>query len=179
LAGRALHADWRGPEAVPYFLKILMKTLFQTRLSKFALVALLAASAVQAQVPAPGYAVSQRQNVNVSAAEHAHLLTEMNAFLTAVHGINTALAAKDFATVASLATQMGPKGGHEDPVGKALHDTLPKDWFAIAKPTHQAFLGIANEAKTNPSVEAVLAKVNATTAQCVACHSTYRLTIKP
>lgn len=156
-----------------------MKTLFKIRFSNLALTGLLAVSAAQAQVPAPGYAVSQRQNVNVSAAEHAHLLTEMNAFLTAIHKINTALVAKDFATVASLATEMGPKGGHTDPIGKALHDTLPKDWFAIAKPTHQAFLGIANEAKNNPSVEAVLAKVNATTAQCVACHSTYRLSIKP
>ncbi|MFM1979423.1 MAG: hypothetical protein RLZ68_688 [Pseudomonadota bacterium] len=156
-----------------------MKTLFQTRFFKLALLAVLAASAAQAQVPTPIYAVSQRQNVNVSAAEHAHLLTEMNAFLTAIHKINTALVAKDFAMVASLATEMGPKGGHTDPIGKALHDTLPQGWFAIAKPTHQAFLGIANEAKTNPSVEAVLAKMNVTTTQCVACHSTYRLTIKP
>jgi hypothetical protein len=36
---------------------------------------------VQAQTSAAHYAVNQRQQVKVNAVEHAHLLTEMNAFM--------------------------------------------------------------------------------------------------
>lgn len=137
----------------------------------------LFASVVQAQVSS--YAVSQRTAVAVSAVEHAHLLTEMNTFLQTLHDINTALSGKDFERVAVLATAMGPKGGHQDPVGKALHQVLPPDWFAMARPTHQNFLAIATEARQNPKVEAVLSKVAATTQQCVACHAAFRLEIRP
>lgn len=125
------------------------------------------------------YAVAQRQTVEVSAVERAHLLTEMNAFLGAINGINAALSSKDFEQVETLAKAMGPKGGHSDPVAKAVHDKLPSEWFALAKPTHQNFLAIANEARNNPSVEAVLGKVAATTQQCVACHSAFQLTVAP
>ncbi len=125
------------------------------------------------------YAVNQRISVSVSAVEHAHLMTEMNDFLRAIHGINSALAEKDLETVASIAGKLGPKNGKHDAVGKSLHDKLPKEWFAIAKPTHQNFLAIANEAQKKSSVESILAAVNKTTAQCISCHATYRLTIAP
>lgn len=132
---------------------------------------------VQAQTSATDYAVNQRKQVKVSAVEHAHLLTEMNAFMQAIHDINLALAAKDLELVATIATKMGPKKGGHDAVGKAVHDKLPQEWFALAKPTHQNFLGIAKEASQKSSVEAVLGAVAKTTAQCVSCHATYRLVI--
>ena len=119
----------------------------------------------------------QRQSISVTAVEHTHLLTEMNAFMQAIHDINLALAAKDLELVASIATKMGPKKGGHDAVGKAVHDKLPPEWFALAKPTHQNFLGIAKEASQKSSVEAVLGAVAKTTAQCVSCHATYRLVI--
>jgi len=125
------------------------------------------------------YAVNQRISVNVSTVEHAHLMTEMNDFLRAIHGINSALAEKDLETIAAIAGKLGPKNGKHDAVGKSLHDKLPKEWFAIAKPTHQNFLAIANEAQKKSSVESILAAVNKTTAQCISCHATYRLTIAP
>lgn len=128
---------------------------------------------------ASDYAVNQRTTVTVSAVEHAHLMTEMNDFLRAIHGIQTALAEKDLETVAAIASKLGPKNGKHDAVGKALHDKLPKEWFAIAKPTHQNFLATANEAQKKSSVESILGAVSKTTAQCVSCHATYRLTITP
>jgi cytochrome c556 len=137
------------------------------------------ASVAVAQTQASSYAVSQRKAVVVSAVEHAHLLTEMNAFLSTLHDINTALSAKDFERVASLAKAMGPKGGQHDAVGESLHKALPAEWFQLARPTHQAFLAIAQEASQNPTVDAVLAKVAVTTQQCVACHSAFRLEIRP
>jgi hypothetical protein len=134
---------------------------------------------LHAQTSATDYAVNQRQPIQVTAIEHAHLLTEMNAFMRAIHDINTALAAKDLELVARIATQLGPKKGGHDAVGKAVHDKLPSDWFALAKPTHQNFLAIAKEANNPFSVEAVLGAVAKTTAQCVSCHATYRLAITP
>ena len=128
---------------------------------------------------ASSYAVTQRTSITVTAVEHAHLLTEMNGFLNAINDINSALAAKDFGTVAALAEKMGPKGGKHDAVGKLVHDKLPQEWFALAKPIHKNFLAIANEAKSNPKVEAVLARVASTTQQCVACHAMYKLTVAP
>lgn len=152
-------------------------------LSSLCAAVVLTTPAAHAQSPLPGvgsYAVTQRQAIAVTPVEHAHLMTEMNDFMKAVHGIHTALATKDFATVATLATAMGPKGGKHDAVGKAVHDKLPKDWFALAKPTHQAFLAVAQEA-TSPtaSVESVVGKLATTTQQCVACHAAFKLTVAP
>lgn len=140
----------------------------------------LAAWAANSWAQADTYAVNKRKTVAVTAVEHAHLLTEMNTFMDTLHGINTALSDKDFAKVAVLAKAMGPKGGQHDPVGEALHKTLPDDWFALARPTHQKFLAVAQEAQqTNPQVDRVLAQVAATTQQCVACHATFKLSVKP
>ena len=128
---------------------------------------------------APTYAVNQRTPIEVNAVEHAHLLTEMNAFMTALHEINVALAQKDFAKVIRVATAMGPKGGQHDPVGQAVHAKLPPEWFALARPTHQNFMAIAQEARAKPSVDTLLPRLAATSQQCVACHATYRLSVKP
>jgi hypothetical protein len=107
-------------------------------------------------------------------------MTEMNDFMKALHGIHTALAANDLATVISLGTAMGPKGGHHDAVGKAVHEKLPKEWFVLARPTHQAFLSVAQEAaKPGVKIEAVMGKLANTTQQCVACHATFKLTVSP
>lgn len=143
----------------------------------------LAAPVLQAQSPLPeasSYAVNQRQTLRLSAVEHAHLMTEMNDFMKAVHSIHAALAIRDFASVNQIATAMGPKGGKHDAVGKAVHDKLPPEWFALARPTHQQFLAIAREAaRPDTSVEAVLAPLAATTQQCVSCHASFRLSIAP
>jgi cytochrome c556 len=136
-------------------------------------------SSVQAQPAVADYAVTQRKAVQVSALEHAHLMTEMNDFMRAIHGIHTALAAKDLETVAAIAGKLGPKHGSHDAVGKAVHEKLPQEWFALARPTHQNFLAIATEAKKGSSVETILAAVSKTTAQCVSCHSTFRLSVAP
>ena len=133
----------------------------------------------QAQPSAADYAVNQRKAVQVNAVEHAHLMTEMNDFMRAIHGINTALAAKDLETVASIAGKLGPKQGGHDAVGKAVHEKLPQEWFSLAKPTHQNFLAIAAEAQKRSSVEAILAAVSKTTAQCVSCHASFRLSVMP
>jgi hypothetical protein len=142
-----------------------------------------AAMTAHAQSPLPevgSYAVSQRQSIAVTPVEHAHLMTEMNDFMIAVHSIHTALAAKDMATVVRLGNAMGPKGGKHDAVGKAVHDKLPKEWFALARPTHHAFVAVAQEA-ANPAatVESVLGKLAGTTQQCVSCHAAFKLTVAP
>jgi len=156
-----------------------MKTL-QSLLRTLPLVATAALVAPGALAQnTPTYAVNQRVAIEVNAVEHAHLLTEMNAFMQALHEINVALAQKDFAQVIRVATAMGPKGGQHDPVGRAVHAKLPPEWFALARPTHQNFMAIAQEARANPSLEAILPRLAATSNQCVACHATYRLTVKP
>ncbi len=134
---------------------------------------------LRAQTNAADYVVSQRKLIQVSAVEHAHLMTEMNDFMRAIHGIHTALAVKDLEAVALIASKLGPKHGGHDAVGKAVHEKLPQEWFALAKPTHQNFLAIASEAQKKSSVEAILAAVSKTTAQCVGCHASFRLSVTP
>ena len=148
---------------------------FKSLLSLVITSILMLSSELQAQSTAAEYAVNQRQQVKVTAIEHAHLLTEMNAFLRAIHDINTALAAKDLDMVAKIATTMGPKKGEHDAVGKSVHEKLPSEWFALAKPTHQNFLAIAKEASNKASIETVMGAVAKTTAQCISCHATFRL----
>ncbi|ACB33587.1 hypothetical protein Lcho_1319 [Leptothrix cholodnii SP-6] len=144
---------------------------------------LLGATPLNAQTNLPdasSYSVTQRQSISVSAVEHAHLMTEMNDFMKAVNGIQEALSTQDFATVSAIATTMGPKGGKHDAVGKAVHDKMPGEWFALAKPTHQQFMAVAREAsRPDASVQSVLAPLALTTRQCVTCHATFKLTVTP
>ena len=132
------------------------------------------------QAPAPA-TLALRTVVEATPQEIEHVLGDMQKLLRSVGEINGALAARDWTTIERVANSLRPEHtmGSRDPAAVSFHAKLPPEWFALARPTHQNFMAIAQEARANPSVDTLLPRLAATSQQCVACHATYRLSVKP
>lgn len=125
---------------------------------------------------AADYAVNKRMVINATAEEQAHVLTEMNEFLVALHTINTAVANKDFDTVAKTASKIANHGNTEKPaVELSFESKIPFEWKAFARPLRKGFGEVAQAAKQDPTIENVMVKLAKTTQNCVACHATFKI----
>lgn len=134
------------------------------------------AAAPATPATAADYAVNKRMVINATAQEQAHVLTEMNEFLAALHTINTAVANKDFETVAKTASNIANHGNTEKPaVELSFESKIPSEWKAFARPLRKGFGEVAQAAKQDPSVENVMLKLAKTTQNCVACHATFKI----
>ena len=154
--------------------------ILSTQLLAFALSTgfLLEASAQNKAAPdkaASEYAVNKRLAIQVSAEEHAHVLTEMNGFLTSLHTINTALSGQDFELIAKTAAALAPNQGEKPAVELSFEAKAPPEWRVFASPMRKAFAEIAKAAKVDPSVERVVAQLGKVTQNCVACHATFKI----
>jgi hypothetical protein len=98
------------------------------------------AAAPATPATAADYAVNKRMVINATAEEQAHVLTEMNEFLVALHTINTAVANKDFDTVAKTASKIANHGNTEKPaVELSFESKIPSEWKAFARPLRKGF----------------------------------------
>jgi cytochrome c556 len=129
-----------------------------------------------AQSKAADYAVNKRVVIQASAEEQAHVLTEMNGFLSSLHTINAALAVKDFALVAKAARMHGPNHGEKSAVELSFEAKAPAEWRVFASPMRKGFAETAKAAQIDPSVERVVAQLGKVTQNCVACHATFKIT---
>lgn len=134
------------------------------------------AAAPTAPATAADYAVNKRMVINATAEEHAHVLTEMNEFMVALHTINTAVANKDFDTVAKTASKIANHGNTEKPaVELSFESKIPSEWRAFSRPLRKGFGEVAQAAKQDPTIENVMVKLAKTTQNCVACHATFKI----
>lgn len=134
------------------------------------------AAAPSTPATAADYAVNKRMVINATAEEQAHVLTEMNEFLVALHTINTAVANKDFETVAKTASTIANHSKTEKPaVELSFENKIPSEWKAFARPLRQGFGEVAKAAKQDPTIENVMVKMAKTTQNCVACHATFKI----
>lgn len=125
---------------------------------------------------AADYAVNKRMVIRATAEEQAHALTEMNDFLNALHTINTAVANKDFETVAKVASAIAKHSNSEKPaVELSFESKVPPEWKLFARPLRQGFGEVALAAKQDPTIENVMSKLAKTTQNCVACHATFKI----
>ncbi len=125
---------------------------------------------------AADYPVNKRMAIAATAEEQAHVLTEMNEFLTSLHVINAALAAKDFDTVAKTAQLIAShSAASKPPVEVSFETKIPAEWRAFARPLRQGFGAVAQAARSEPTVEKVVTQLAKTTQNCVACHATFRI----
>lgn len=125
---------------------------------------------------AADYAVNKRMVIRATAEEQAHVLTEMNDFMTSLHTINTAIASKDFETVAKTASVIANHGASEKPaVELAFESKIPPEWRTFARPLRQGFGEVAQAAKQEPTVEKIMVALTKTTQNCVACHATFKI----
>lgn len=100
---------------------------------------------------------------------------EMRQMLSALNGVLTAAGAADSAALVEAARSGGMAVAVDtDP---ALADRLPDEFKRLGVDTHRAFDGVAEAAETGASVDTIAARMGRLTANCVACHETYRLAV--
>lgn len=128
-----------------------------------------------AQSKASDYAVNKRLVIQTSAEEQAHVLTEMNVFLSSINTIHAALTQKDFELIAKTAEALAPNQGKKSSVELSFEAKAPPEWRVFASPMRKGFAEIAKTAKTDPTLERIVAQLGKVTQNCVACHATFRI----
>jgi cytochrome c556 len=142
----------------------------------FALSACLVLNASAQNKASADYAVNQRVVIHATAEEQAHVLTEMNAFLSSLHIINAALATKDFELIAKTAQRFAPNYEAEKPaIEKSFESKIPPEWRVFSSPMRKGFAEVAKAARTDPSIERIVAQLGKVTQNCVACHATFKI----
>ena len=140
--------------------------------------ALAATARPDATAPAtdtPAVPIDPRIAIPLSPTHAAELRTEMRGQLMNVQGLIAALAADDWKTVAELADAQAP-GRHRHgggPPGFRAH--LPPTWFDLARPMHQGYAGIAEEARGERRKDVALERLSSTMVQCASCHAMHRI----
>jgi hypothetical protein len=109
--------------------------------------ALSYAAAPTTPATAADYAVNKRMLIRASAEEHAFVLTEMNDFMTSLHTINTAIANKDFETVAKTASAIANHSAEKPAIEVSFETKIPPEWKTFARPLRQGFGEVAQAAK--------------------------------
>jgi cytochrome c556 len=129
-----------------------------------------------------------RAPVVMTPAQQAELRAEMRRHLETVQAVLAALAADDIEAAGEAATTIGPGGGgaghgqgHGQSRGQGggprhgFRQALPEAWFVHARPMHQQFRRIADEARGEGDRDRMLAALAEATAHCNACHASFRL----
>lgn len=101
---------------------------------------------------------------------------EMRQMLSALNGVLTAAGASDSAALVEAARSGGMAVAVDtDP---ALADRLPDEFKRLGVDTHRAFDGVAEAAEAGASIDTIAARLGRLTANCVACHESYRLEVE-
>lgn len=117
-----------------------------------------------------------REEIVVPASVRQSVRAEMRQMLGALDRALGSAAADDAAGVAEAARSGGTAIAVDmDP---ALADALPAEFVQLGMATHQAFDAVAEAAETHGGTDSVLAALHQVTNHCVACHATYRLSVK-
>lgn len=145
--------------------------LLAVLVSAIALVALgpFAAAPGHAQAPA----ADARQRLALSAPARDKVLAEMRAMLESLHGVLSGLAAGD-RTAAERAARAAGMGTAAD-VDPEIKRQLPPGFLSLGMRTHQGFDRLADQIRAGAPVPEALGAVTRVTANCVACHASYRL----
>lgn len=135
----------------------------------------------QQEKAAPVKALRDRVVVPVSAAEHEHVLADMQKMLRSMGEISGALAQRDWATVERHATALGPQQmmGSMEPAAMSFHGHLPEGWMSFGAPMVQGFARIADEAHGAKRSDEVLKTLADITQQCAGCHARFQLKPQP
>ena len=121
-------------------------------------------------------AADDRQAVDVSEPVRIFVLAEMRGMLASVQGVTEAIARRDWQAAIDAAGKTGLKAFEEMP--KPIMMELPEDFRIMGRETHIAFDEVAKAASATQDPSAVSAKLADALQFCVACHQTYRFTVK-
>jgi cytochrome c556 len=117
-----------------------------------------------------------RRPVLVPAAGREAVLAEMRLLMSALHGVLDGLSRSDLERVSQSAAS-GGLGSAVD-MDPAVRQALPPEFLKLGVATHSAFDSLAAAASAGASPEEILRRAASLSANCVACHATYRLEVK-
>lgn len=112
-----------------------------------------------------------RATITMTEDQRRELQAQMRAHLESVHIILAGLAAGDWSAIEGAAAAFGPGRGQG---AHSFRSALPDGWFSFARPMHQA-MQAAQQAASLRQSDAVIAALAAATAQCSACHASFRV----
>lgn len=126
--------------------------------------------ACQKEKPAP-VSLDARTPVALPPEALQAVHVEMRTMLNSVNELHQALATRDTALARRAAVASGLAAA-EDP---ALAPLLPAAFLQLAVATHSAFDSVALAIHPRVPVDTMMMRLSHITANCVACHATYRL----
>lgn len=119
----------------------------------------------------------QRTAIVLSAREAEEFRSGMRAYLEASQNIVDGVRLERMARVKDAARKTGM--GAVTGVSPSLALRLPAEFVALSLDTHRKFDEIAQAAERNAGAKQILGDLSAVQSNCIACHSTYRLSIGP
>jgi hypothetical protein len=132
------------------------------------------AAAQEGPAPAAG-APDSRTAVTLPVPARDGVLTEMRQMLGSVSAVVQALARGDV----PAAEEAARSSGMTKAVDPHLREILPREFLTLGMDTHRRFDDLADAARAGASREELLSRLGRVTANCVACHATYRFAATP
>ncbi|MCW7488785.1 hypothetical protein [Leptospira meyeri] len=122
--------------------------------------------------------LDNRTAIHLTPAERQLVLTEMRALLTAVNGMLSGLADKDYERAAKAADAVGmglvASLEHQE---KTILLKLPVEFKKLGFGTHEKFDAIAIKIRNKQEIHTLLKEMDELTRNCVACHASYKIEV--
>ncbi|TGM72856.1 hypothetical protein EHR01_16655 [Leptospira mtsangambouensis] len=122
--------------------------------------------------------LDNRTAIHLTPAERQLVLTEMRALLTAVNGMLSGLADKDYEGAAKAADAVGmglvASLEHQE---KTILLKLPVEFKKLGFGTHEKFDSIAAKIRNKQEIHTLLKEMDELTRNCVACHASYKIDV--
>ncbi|MGE8720734.1 hypothetical protein ACO2KH_05310 [Leptospira terpstrae] len=123
--------------------------------------------------------LDNRTAIHLTPAERQLVLTEMRALLTAVNGMLSGLADKDYESAAKAAEAVGmglvTSLEHQE---KTILLKLPVEFKKLGFGTHEKFDDIAAKIRKKQEIHSLLKEMDELTRNCVACHVSYKIELE-
>lgn len=117
-----------------------------------------------------------RRAVALSVAGREAVLSEMRLMMSALHGVLDGLARSDMKQVSASASSAG-LGAAVD-MDPAVRDSLPPEFVRLGMSTHAGFDSLAAASSGGADGGEILRRAAQLSANCVACHATYKLEVR-
>jgi cytochrome c556 len=134
----------------------------------------LITSVLLAATVAANAQADERELVEMPAMMQQHMLANMRDHLAALDEINRAIAAEEFTKAAEVAEQRLGMSSLDDHGAAHMAPMMPQTMREIGTGMHKAASKLARTLEEGDAI-AAWGDLAAVTAQCVACHSGYRV----
>lgn len=127
----------------------------------------------------PEVVADARAAVPLSPGQSSALRSDMRRQLEALQVALAGLADQDWTRVIEATTPAAAAPHGDGTQGSDYRRRLPPSWFRLSKPMHQNLQLAAEEAGGEKRVHVIAGHLANATAQCTACHASFRISEKP